>query len=635
MKHGKYFSIKNKLILIQLLTTFSVLLFYSLFHILRDSRFYMDSAKRELYSMTELLGSNCISALHFIDRQTAGNILATLAVQEQVFNAWIFDAENNLFAEYHKPGHENQSPVALLSDSIIVQNEDMTIIKPVQDDGEVIGYISIRYSLQSYKQIIAKSKTNSLVIFFIGMGAALLLAVVTQRTISNPILKLLANMKKISETGDYSIRPTKERDDEIGSLADGVSEMLSQIQLREEERNRFDRALQESEEKYRNVVERANDGIIILQDGVFKYVNPSLLEMAECSEQDLLGIPFSRFVPPEELSKIVANFNKRMAGEPVPTMYETRFLTSKGKTVDAEVNAGYITFEGKPADLVMIRNITERKIIEQELEKHKERLEDMVAERTAQLEAANERLLELDRMKSMFLASMSHELRTPLNSIIGFTGLLLMELAGGLNPEQKKQLEMVKSSSSHLLELINDILDISKIESGKVVLAIESFDLLDVVHEALTAIQPLAANKGLKVLSSGAHKIRITSDRRRVKQILMNLAGNSVKFTEQGYIEMTVNTENQQTVTINVKDTGIGITEKDLERLFHPFQQIDMTSTKKYEGTGLGLYLTKKLAILLQGDISVISQYGKGSTFSISLPVEWKEELSNEKNFNY
>ncbi len=635
MKRGKPFSIKNKLILIQLLTTFTVLLFYSVFHILRDSRFYMDSAKRELNSMTELLGSNCVSALHFLDRQTAGKILATLAVQEQVLNSWLYDADNNVFAEYHKPGDDNFHSERPFSDSIVVYSNNMIITKPIKDEGDTLGFISIRYNLHGYKQIIAKSKTNSLIIFFIGMGAALLLAVVTQKTISNPILKLLASMKQISKTGDYSLRPVKERDDEIGALADGIGDMLTQIQQREQERDRVNIALQESEEKHRNVVERANDGIIILQDGVFKYVNPSLVEMAECAEQDLLGVPFTKFVHKDEITRISDYFGRRIAGESLHHIYETRFLTSKGKIVDAEVNAGYITYEGRPADLVIIRNITERKQIEQELQKHKERLEEMVADRTAKLEAANERLLELDRMKSMFLASMSHELRTPLNSIIGFTGLLLMEMAGRLNPEQKKQLEMVKGSSSHLLELINDILDISKIESGKVVLAIENFDFQDVVQEVLTTIQPLAENKGLKILSSGMNSIRITSDRRRVKQILMNLTGNSVKFTEQGYIEITIATEDQNTVTIHVKDTGIGIKEKDIQRLFNPFQQIDMTSTKKYEGTGLGLYLTKKLINLLHGDISVTSEYGKGSTFSFSLPIEWQEEFSNEENFNY
>ena len=127
-----------------------------------------------------------------------------------------------------------------------------------------------------------------------------------------------------------------------------------------------------------------------------------------------------------------------MSGEKISSIYETRFKTYNGEIIDAEVNAGFVTYQGKPADLVFIRNISERKQIEKELKKHRDHLEEMVTERTAELEVANERLLELDRMKSMFLASMSHELRTPLNSIIGFTGILLMEMAGELNPEQKK-----------------------------------------------------------------------------------------------------------------------------------------------------------------------------------------------------
>ena len=472
--------------------------------------------------------------------------------------------------------------------------------------------------------MIQKSKLVTFVLLVIGMIAAWLLAIFTQKTISNPILNLLKTTKRISETADYSIRPVKERNDEIGLLADGITEMLEQIQLWEYQRNHVSEKLQESEEKYRNLVERANDGIVILQDGLFKYVNACLLEMAGCQETDLLEKPFTDFLYHEEVAKVMENYKKRMSGGAVQAMYETRFKKLNGELVDAEVNAGFITYQGQPADLVIIRDITERKKIELELIKHREKLEEMVAERTAELEVANERLLELDRMKSMFLASMSHELRTPLNSIIGFTGLLLMEMAGELNPEQRRQLEMVKSSSNHLLELINDILDISKIESGKVSLAIESFDIVEVADDIIKTVKPIADHKGLDLIYEGSESIPIQSDQRRVKQVLMNLVGNSVKFTDTGQVKVVL--KNEGADVVQVSDTGIGIKASEQQKLFQPFQQIDMTSTKKYEGTGLGLYLSKKIMDLLHGSISMTSEYGQGSIFTITLPLDWLEE---------
>ncbi|MBN1780597.1 PAS domain S-box protein [bacterium] len=627
MKIIHEFPIKGKLILIQLLTTFTVMLFYSIFHIIRDTQFYFNSVSHELTTMTKLVGSSCISALHFLDKEAAQKNLSALEAEENVVNAWIHDSDSVLFAAYYKDGYVLDKPL-----DKIIKKQDKFIVtsRPIVYEGEIIGFISIRYDMKVYRQIIYKNTMITLIIFLIGMGTAWLLAIFTQRTISDPILKLLESMRIISETGNYGIRPVKQRNDEIGILSDGICEMLEQIQIRENERNAVNRALHESEDKYRNLVERANDGIVILQDGIFKYVNPSLVTMAGCTEQELLGKPFVDFIHEEERSKVMENYFRRMAGETVYSMYETQFKTSSEEVIDAEVNAGFISYLGKPADLVIIRNITRRKQMERELIKHRNHLEELVEERTKELAEANKRLLELDRLKSMFLASMSHELRTPLNSIIGFTGILLMGMAGTLNPEQKKQLEMVKSSASHLLDLINDILDISKIESDKVDLSIQTFDLVDVILEVIKSIRPIADSKNLHLSYHGIENIRIDSDRRRVKQVLMNLISNSVKFTDSGSVTVTLTSINDLSVSVEVKDTGIGIRKEELNILFHPFQQLDMSSTKKYEGTGLGLYLSKKIISLLHGEISVASKYGEGSAFTFVLPIQWQKEKKSE-----
>ncbi len=249
-------------------------------------------------------------------------------------------------------------------------------------------------------------------------------------------------------------------------------------------------------------------------------------------------------------------------------------------------------------------------------------MERRITERTAELAVAVEKAKAADHLKSAFLASMSHELRTPLNSIIGFTGILLQGLVGELNEEQQKQLGMVRSSANHLLELINDVLDISKIEAGQLQVAYEPFDLPASINKVGQSVRLLAEKKGLVLTIDVASDVgTIISDVRRVEQVLLNLLSNAIKFTEHGYITVTCSAD-QETVVIGVTDTGIGILNEDIDKVFKPFLQIDSGLTRRYEGTGLGLSICKKLVQLLGGDIRVESEWGKGSTFSFSLPVK-------------
>lgn len=249
-------------------------------------------------------------------------------------------------------------------------------------------------------------------------------------------------------------------------------------------------------------------------------------------------------------------------------------------------------------------------------------LEQRVAERTSQLSDAKERAEAADRLKSAFLATMSHELRTPLNSIIGFTGILQQGLAGPLNGEQKKQMDMVRTSAGHLLELINDVLDLSKIEAGQLTLAINSFDLRASVEKVSHAMRPLAEAKGLDLrVDIGADVATISSDQRRVEQIVLNLLSNAVKFTEKGMILVKCFTT-KRGACISVADTGIGIRENDRCNLFKPFRQLDSGLSRRYDGTGLGLSICSRLAECLGGEIGVESVAGQGSTFTVTLPVK-------------
>ncbi|VAW34837.1 diguanylate cyclase/phosphodiesterase (GGDEF & EAL domains) with PAS/PAC sensor(s) [hydrothermal vent metagenome] len=282
-------------------------------------------------------------------------------------------------------------------------------------------------------------------------------------------------------------------------------------------------------------------------------------------------------------------------------------------------------------------------------------LEDKVRERTADLDKArrdllnlvadlnraNEKLQELDRLKAMFIASMSHELRTPLNSIIGFTGIILQGMTGGINDEQRDQLERVFRAGKHLLLLITDVIDIAKIESGKIVPYAGEFLLGGVIDEACDNLKVQIAEKGLELRKTVPETpIRMKSDRRRILQCLLNFLSNAVKFTVRGTVTVAVKwhkgigTEGRQAqskgrhemsggfVEISVTDTGIGIREEDMPRLFQSFVRFESQQKTTTPGTGLGLYLTKKLTTeVLGGELWAASRAGEGSVFTLRLPV--------------
>lgn len=272
-------------------------------------------------------------------------------------------------------------------------------------------------------------------------------------------------------------------------------------------------------------------------------------------------------------------------------------------------------------------------------QRHTQELEQRVVERTEALARANAELLtakqaaeSADHLKSAFLATMSHELRTPLNSIIGFTGTLLQGLAGPLNAEQGKQLGMVRNSARHLLALINDVLDISRIEAGELRMACDVFDPVAAVAKVVGIVRPLADKKALALDVEIADGVgTMTGDERRVEQILLNLLSNAIKFTEQGRVRLQVDAvagppdfagaAATSKLWVRVSDTGIGIRVEDVAVLFQPFRQIDTALSRKHEGTGLGLAICRRLAELMGGEITVSSRWQEGSTFTVVLPL--------------
>jgi signal transduction histidine kinase len=254
------------------------------------------------------------------------------------------------------------------------------------------------------------------------------------------------------------------------------------------------------------------------------------------------------------------------------------------------------------------------------------RFEDEQRQASAELRRVNERLEHASRAKSEFLANMSHELRTPLNAILGFTEMLLDGLYGEIPVGLKEPLADIQTNGRHLLRLINDVLDLSKIEAGRMELALGEYSVQDVVETVRVSLRSLAAEKGLDLRVTVPPDVPpAVGDAKRIAQCLMNLVGNAIKFTRQGLVEVSVAHEDRWLV-YRVRDTGIGIPRDQLPHVFDEFRQVDATITREYGGTGLGLSITRRMVELHGGTLSVESELGAGSTFSFTLPLRAAEE---------
>ena len=373
----------------------------------------------------------------------------------------------------------------------------------------------------------------------------------------------------------------------------------------EEERRKLDQRLRDQQFYTRSLIESNIDAIMTTDpQGIITDINKQMEALTGCTRDELIGAPFKNFFTDPEAAE--ASITLALSEGNV-TNYE---LTARARGgMETVVSYNVTTFYDRDRKLQGVfaaaRDVTERK-----------RLDQVLQEKNLELENANQ-------AKDRFLASMSHELRTPLNAIIGFTGTLLMKLPGPLTEEQNKQLKTVQGSGRHLLSLINDLLDLAKIESGKVALSPELISCRSLLDEVAAALRPTAEAKGLAFeLVLPSPELQVHTDRRALSQILINLTNNAIKFTEKGRIRLDVapRENDRRILEFRVADTGIGIRAEDQAKLFEAFSQLNATASRRYEGTGLGLHLSQKLAVLMSGSIHFQSRFGEGSSFWLSLP---------------
>ncbi len=420
----------------------------------------------------------------------------------------------------------------------------------------------------------------------------------------------------------------------LASLAWGLAlrRTAARLQLSEQRQRQLASELE-------RVFENSLDVICIFDaDLRFLRVSEASLKVWGYPPDELIGRSYIDLVPEQDRQATLSVARQVREGTAARDL-ESRSLRKDGSVVHIVWSAVWSPTERRLYGVA--RDDSERRRLMSELQQRAQALQQSAL----QLEVAKDAAESADRTKSVFLATMSHELRTPLNSIIGFTGIVVQGLAGPLNAEQAKQLGMVRDSARHLLALINDVLDISKIEAGELVVVNEPFDLAASIRKVSGSVAPLAAAKGLELEIAVAPGVsRMTGDMRRVEQILLNLLGNAIKFTESGSVKFKASLIEQwqpdashgfttpeaasaapcTAVSLQITDTGIGIQPENIPLLFKPFRQVDSALSRKHDGTGLGLAICRRLTSLMGGQIEVSSVWRQGSTFTVTLPLDCK-----------
>jgi PAS domain S-box-containing protein len=352
------------------------------------------------------------------------------------------------------------------------------------------------------------------------------------------------------------------------------------------------------------------------------YANEAGLRLFGASGlEEFAGTPVATVVDPDSQSVVAGRVRAMVeTGEPAP-LAEIRMRRLDGDPFDAEVIARPIRFEDRLAVQVIVRDTTERKLVETELAKYRDSLEQLVEDRTTDLTESNRQLAAATAAKDAFLASMSHELRTPLNSIIGFSGVMAQGLAGPLNEEQERQVGMINRSGRTLLGLVDDMLDLTRIEAGRIDVQVSDVDLVALAVRLRETVEPMARERGLTLLIPPPHAVStVPTDADKLEQILLNLLVNALKYTDEGEVELTI-TSSDGRVRFAVRDTGQGIPPEEQDRIFEEFRQLPSNTEAKRPGTGLGLAIVRKLANLLGGHVELESAPGRGSTFTLVLPA--------------
>ncbi|HXX41259.1 MAG TPA: ATP-binding protein [Chthoniobacterales bacterium] len=544
----------------------------------------------ELAVVGEVTAHNCAAAVLFKDEDAAKQILGGLRTMPQIVSAHLQLLDGDRLASFGLMRDESVINAARLKSGAQINGNRILFAQPVVVSGKEEGTLYLLADLHAMTSQLLKLYGG---IFALVLAASLLLAFLLSNRflhfITTPVLRLAATARTIADHKDYSVRATKVCGDEVGLLTDAFNQMLAQIQSQ-------DSALRKAEEKYRLIFEDAIEGMFqTTPDGKCLSANPALARMYGYDSTEefmaIANIGEVLYVDPARRDE----FKQLIETQGFVELFESEVYRKDRSKIWVCANARCVRdasgaiayYEGT------VEDITQQK-------------------RVAEIERAN-------RAKSEFLSRVSHELRTPLNAILGFGQLLERQSP---SETQRTRIQYILNAGKHLLGLINEVLDISRIESGRMQLSLEPVRAADALIEALDLMRPLAAERSIQLSADASFdsSVFVLADRQRFKQVLLNLLTNAVKYTPiSGSVTVSQNTNGNQNVRIFVQDTGPGIPSEKLDRLFRPFDRLGAEQSN-VEGTGLGLALSQRLMQAMGGCIGVETTVGGGSTFWIELP---------------
>ena len=584
-------------------------------------------------TLTDIIADNSISAVSFNDPFDAENVLHSLAKKSTIEAALIFDSRNQLFATYYRDPTLNIeiSDGQFLSDfkDFRFSQNYLETQQSILLDKTSIGTVYLRSDLSELSLSLEKLSYSVLLVLIVVEIIAFFLASRMQQVISQPLLYLAHLTRRISKEEDYSLRAEKLSNDELGELTDDFNTMLQRIEKRDQD-------LTESEKRFHTLIEQAADALYLCdKQGNILLVNRSACRDLGYSRAELLTMNLSQIDTQLSDKKVLVFFSQDLVQEKTQTIYR-EYQKKNGDVFPVELNFAELALENGSYILSFARDITERRNSEIALKKANEDLELKVSDRTRELINSNTALLKAkekaeaaSKAKSEFLANMSHEIRTPMNAVMGFTDLLQNTQ---LNSKQHNYVSSIQTGAKGLMTIINDILDLSKIEAGKMHLEYEAVETYSFIRDIEQIFSQAILDKNLEFDVIIEHELpeSLVFDQTRVRQILFNLIGNAIKFTANGYIRVyvhhTESTELQHSssgstadLSFAVSDSGIGIKADQIDRIFEQFTQHEGQSTREFGGTGLGLAICNNLAQMMGGNIDVSSEEGKGSTFTLQL----------------
>ncbi|MCC6490081.1 MAG: response regulator, partial [Candidatus Hydrogenedentes bacterium] len=645
-------SIGQKLTLLAVLPSAAALLVASCVLVAADLTGFYHLLIDDLKTSASVIGSNSAAALTFDDAPYAEEVLSALSAVDAVEAARVYTVYGELFAQYSRSADRTALPApSSLRGPVTRESGYLIVSEPILLRDEPVGTIILYSNMDLFWKRALRYVMAFVLIMACAFAIVLLLQARLRKLITGPIGKLAGVARQISEHKDYSVRVPKHGDDEIGILVREFNAMLTRVEQRDAElqqvqsdlemrvyertkdlerevrvRKWAETALRTSEARLRAVVEDQTELLCrFTPDFTITFVNGAYARYWGKDPDAFIGHGLLSFIPQAEQQSFTSNIARLTREVPILT-FEHESIAPHGEARWQEwTDCAFFDEDGALIEYQIVgRDVTDRKLAQLALLYAKEEAEKANDNLRIAIDHANQMAEQAEIAnvaKSEFLANMSHEIRTPMNGIIGMTGLLLDT---ELDPVQLDYAQSVRDSADALLSIINDILDFSKIEAGKLELDIIDFDLRLAVEEVLDLLAIRAQEKDLEIASLIDHDVPslVRGDPGRLRQVLINLTANAIKFTDRGEVTIRVALEEEESTRVrlrfSVQDTGIGIPADRMDRLFKSFSQVDGSTTRKYGGTGLGLAICKRLTDLMGGVIGVDSTEGRGSTFWFS-----------------